>query len=197
MHYMYVIVLYRCYSTPFLLYTIFSLHHFYYLHMYTLSHTHTHTHVQPTTAHEPPKPQYKFVDLPYTEWISQRWIYDADAPFSNWPSLPPTVKTVQQVTSGALSYRNGVWLLTDSELVFVDNLKSHKPGNVNFYNVTEELDIEIQMGNRVIMMNNGKLFLVTEETIFLLDCSQFNDENPYVSLSVCLTTVCTCTYVKV
>lgn len=151
---------------------------------YCLPCIHTHSHVQPTTAHDHTQPQYKFVDLPYTEWISQRWTYNADAPFSNWPSLPPTIKEIQQVTSGSLSYRNGVWLLTDSELVFVDNLKSHNPTDVKFYNVTEELDIEIQLGSRVVTVNNGRLFLVTIEAVFLLDCSQMTDENPYVYMHV-------------
>ena len=135
--------------------------------------------LQPSTPVPPnhPKPEYKFVDLPYTEWISQRWMYDAEAPFSDWPSLPPTIKTIQQVTSGSLSYRNGVWLLTDSELVFMDNVKSHDPSRIEFYNVTEELDIEVQLGSRVVMMDGGRLFLVTLKTIYLLDCSQPSDEN--------------------
>ena len=104
-------------------------------------------------------------------------MYDAEAPFSDWPSLPPTIKTIQQVTSGSLSYRNGVWLLTDSELVFMDNVKSHDPSRIEFYNVTEELDIDVQLGSRVVMMDGGRLFLVTLKTIYLLDCSQLSDEN--------------------
>lgn len=100
-----------------------------------------------------------------------------DNPFSDWPSLPPTIKTIQQVTSGSLADRNGVWLLTDSELVFVDNLRSHNPAYVLFYNVTEELGIEVQLGSRVIVMNSGKLFLVTQEAVYLLDCTQSTDED--------------------
>ena len=145
---------------------------------YTCTCTHATTPLQPTpTVPTVPKPQYSFVDLPYTEWISQRWTYDKDAPFSDWPSLPPTIKTIQQVASGSLSYRSGVWLLTDSELVFTDNLKSHDPATVEFYNVTEELDIKVELGNRVVMMDSGRLFLVTLKTIYLLDCSQPADED--------------------
>ena len=134
------------------------------------------THIQPT-VHTPSKPQYKFVDLPYTEWISQRWTYSADAPFSDWPSLPPTIQTIQQVASGTMDNRNGVWLLTDSELIFVDNLQSHDSTKVNFYNVTEELGIDIEMGNRVVTMTNGRLLLVTSEVVYLLDCSRTYEEN--------------------
>ena len=78
--------------------------------------------------------------------------------------------------------RKGIWLLTDSELIFVDNLQSRNPTKVAFYNVTEELDIEIQMGNRIITVTNGRLLLITSEVIYLLDCSQASEENEYVSL---------------
>ena len=127
--------------------------------------------------HPPSKPEYKFVDLPYTEWISQRWTYSADAPFSNWPSLPPTIQAIQQVASGTLGVRNGVWLLTDSQLVFVDNLQSRDSTRVAFYNVTEELGIEVEMGNRIITMTNGRLLLVTSDVVYLLDCSQAAKED--------------------
>ena len=70
-----------------------------------------------------------------------------------------------------------MWLLTDSELVFTDNLKSHDPATIEFYNVTEELDIEVQLGSRVVMMDSGRLFLITLKTIYLLDCSQPVDED--------------------
>jgi hypothetical protein len=128
-------------------------------------------------VHPPSKPEYKFVDLPYTEWISQRWTYGADAPFSDWPSLPQTVQTIQQVASGTLTNRNGVWLLTDSQLVFVDNLQSRDSTIVAFYNVTEELGIEIGTGDRIITMTNGRLLLVTSDMFYLLDCSQTSKED--------------------
>lgn len=127
--------------------------------------------------HPPSKPEYKFVDLPYTEWISQRWTYSADAPYSDWPSLPPTVQTIQQIASGTMANRKGVWLLTDSELIFIDNLQSRNPSTVAFFNVTEELDITIQKGNRIITMTNGRVLLITLEAIYLLDCSQASEEN--------------------
>ena len=127
--------------------------------------------------HDHPAPQYKFVDLPYTEWISQRWTYEADAPFSNWPSLPSNIESIQQIASGSLSYRKGVWLLTDSELIFVDNLKSHNPDEVKFYNVTEVLGIEIQLGSRLVVIESGRLFLITLEAVYLLDCSQVTNEH--------------------
>lgn len=118
------------------------------------------------------------MDLPYTEWISQRWTYKSDAPFSNWPSLPSNIKTIQQIASGSVAYRNGVWLLTDSELIFVDNLKSHNVDEVTFFNVTEALGIEVQPGSRMIVIESGRLFLTTSETIYLLACSQSTNENP-------------------
>ena len=118
------------------------------------------------------------MDLPYTEWISQRWTYKSIAPFSNWPSLPSNVQTIQQIASGSVAFRNGVWLLTDSELIFVDNLKSHNPDEVRFFNVTEALGIEVQLGSRLIVIESGRLFLTTSETIYLLDCSQSTNENP-------------------
>ena len=147
-------------------------------HTHTHTHKHTHTHSQPTIVHDNPVPHYKFVDLPYTEWISQRWTYESDAPFSNWPFLPSNIKTIQQMASGSVAYRNGIWLLTDSELIFVDNLKSCDPDEVRFFNVTEVLGIEVEIGSRLVVIESGRLFLTTSKTVYLLDCSQSTNESP-------------------
>ena len=75
-----------------------------------------------------------------------------------------------------MTNRNGVWLLTDSELIFVDNLQSRDSTQVAFYNVTEDLGIDMQMGNRIITMTNGRLLLVMSDVIYILDCSQASKE---------------------
>ena len=75
-----------------------------------------------------------------------------------------------------MAYSNGVWLLTDSELMFVDNLGSHNLDEVRFFNVSEALGIEVHLGSRLIVIESGRLFLTTSETIHLLDCSQSTNE---------------------
>ena len=59
----------------------------------------------------------------------------------------------------------------------MDDLQSRDSARVAFYNVTEELGIEIEMGNRIITMTNGRLLLITSDIVYLLDCSQTAKED--------------------
>lgn len=127
---------------------------------------------QPTIHDKPPsEPQpYFFQDLPYTEWISQRWTYQ-DAPFADWPTLPDEIDDIQQLVAGKLGGSSGLWLLTDSQLFFVRGLHGGSPEAVEFLNVSQQLDLDVTVDSYVASKFDSYLYLISSYNITYLDCS--------------------------
>ena len=125
----------------------------------------------PKHPHPPPSPPpLHFADSPYTEWMSQRWTYSNDN-FSDWPSLPPFIDTIQQVSSGSLGGEPGTWFLTNSSLFFALNLDGTDPESVQFVDIGDDLEIEVVQGSRVATDAGETVFLATPYNVSLLDCS--------------------------
>lgn len=115
--------------------------------------------------------QLEFQDLPYTEWISQRWTYD-HAPFADWPTLPSDVDQVRQVLEGETVGRGGLWLLTPSQLYFVRQLNGGIPTAVEFINISDSLELSITSESYLAPMLADSFFLVTPGNISCVDCSK-------------------------
>ena len=111
-----------------------------------------------------------FQDLPYTEWISQRWTYH-ETPFANWPTLPPEILEIQQILAGKIGSSDGLWLLSYSELYFVHGLNGSVPTDVVFLNISEELDLEITPNSYIFSTFSSTLYVITSQNITYLDCS--------------------------
>ena len=102
--------------------------------------------------------------------MSQRWTYSNDN-FSDWPSLPPFIDTIQQVSSGSLGGEPGTWFLTNSSLFFALNLDGTDPESVQFVDIGDDLEIEVVQGSRVATDAGETVFLATPYNVSLLDCS--------------------------
>ena len=103
--------------------------------------------------------------------MSQRWTYYGEN-FSDWPSLPPFIDRIQQVSSGKVDGTEGVWFLTDSSLYFALNLDGGDPGRVQFVNVTSSLELEISPGSRLAVDAGGRVYVATPTNVTLLNCGQ-------------------------
>ena len=125
---------------------------------------------QPTTP-EHPKPKDSSYDLPYTEWLSQRWTYH-DQPFSNWPTLPSYVGSLRQIAHGSVDGEEGVWLLSETALYFALCLDGGDPGDVEFLNISSSVGMEIQEGSQIAVSGvNSGVYVITPTNISFLDCS--------------------------
>jgi len=113
----------------------------------------------------------EFRDLPYTEWISQRWTYP-NASFSDWPSLPQQVDNIQQLAEGEMMGMGGLWLLTSSQLYFVRYLNGGSPDRVEFTPISGFLDLDITAESYLAPMMPSSFFLVTSGNITYVDCSR-------------------------
>ena len=104
--------------------------------------------------------------------MSQRWTYPSGDNFSDWPSLPPFLNPVLQITSGLLGDEQGVWFLTNTSLYFALNLDGADPDIVQFVDIGGELEVEVGPGSLVTVDLWGEVYLATPYNVSLLDCSQ-------------------------
>ena len=125
----------------------------------------------PKHPHPPSTPPLHFVDAPYTEWMSQRWTHFGDN-FSDWPSLPPFINGIQQISSGKLGGEQGVWFLTDDSLYFALNLDGGDPGRVQFVDISDGLDMGLATGSQIAVDLNQLVYVATPYNVTLLNCSQ-------------------------
>ena len=111
-----------------------------------------------------------FYDHPYTEWISQRWTYHGQN-FSNWPSLPNYIDSVDQVLSGKVDGEPGVWLLSGAELYFAVGLGGDR--DPQFFNISglSGITAEPNASRLSQTASSDGLFVITPLNITLLDCS--------------------------
>ena len=112
-----------------------------------------------------------FKDLPYTEWISQRWTYHNDS-FADWPSLPPQVDRIQQLTEGEMMGKGGLWLLTSTQLYFVRHLNGGSPDRAEFTLISKFLELDITSESYLAPLMPSSFFLVTPGNITYVDCSR-------------------------
>lgn len=124
-------------------------------------------HPHPTTT-----PPLHFFDSPYTEWISQRWTLSTKQNFSNWPSLPPYINSIQQISSGNLGGDQGLWFLTNSTLYFALNLDGGPPELVQFIDLSEGLEIDILPDSRIAVDITETLYVATPYNVTMLECSE-------------------------
>ena len=103
--------------------------------------------------------------------MSQRWTYSNEN-FSDWPSLPPFIDTIEQVSSGVLGGEPGVWFLTNTSLFFGLNLDGADPDSVQFVDIGDDLDLEVEPGSRLAVEVGERVYLATPYNVSLLDCSQ-------------------------
>ena len=86
------------------------------------------------------------------------------------------MSNIQQITHGLLNYQHGIWLLTESELFFVENLGESDDVSVEFQNVSATMELDVTPGSRVVLDIGGQVYLVTPTNVTLLDCySYFED----------------------
>lgn len=109
----------------------------------------------------------RFYDNPYTEWRVQRWTYN-DSHFADWPALPDNITNIQQVATGVVQGRSGIWILDEDGLNFAAGLEG---SSTSFLNVGKALGLTISNGSRLAMASVESLFLISPGSIALLDCS--------------------------
>lgn len=109
----------------------------------------------------------RFFDNPYTEWRVQRFTYDVSH-FADWPVLPDSISNIQQVATGMVQGRSGVWILDIHGLYFATRLEA---SSSNFLNVSKTLELNVSQGSRLAMASVESLFLISPGSIALLDCS--------------------------
>ncbi len=107
----------------------------------------------------------------YTEWLSQRWTYDAHE-FSNWPSLPEYIDKIEQVVSGEINGKQGVWLLDTEGLYFMYDIDGVSFEDVALVNISDNLDLYINEGTKICLRSYDSLYVVVQDHVTLLDCSQ-------------------------
>ena len=115
--------------------------------------------------------QQKFQDLPYTEWISQRWTYD-HTPYADWPTLPSNIDQIQQVLEGEMVGSGGLWILTSSQLYFVRLLNGGLPAAVEMINISDSMELSITSKSYLAPVLANSFFLVTPSNITYVDCSK-------------------------
>lgn len=125
-------------------------------------------------------PPVRFYDNPYTEWISQRWTYGPEQ-FADWPKLPERVGTIRQVVGGHVDGQEGVWLLDSTSLYFVLGFGSSSPENVQFLNMSDNLDLNITNNTYLTLLDKEKLYLISPYEVVLLNCSQSSTEDCDIS----------------
>lgn len=102
--------------------------------------------------------------------MSQRWTYFGEN-FSDWPSLPPFIDGIQQVSSGKIGGEEGVWFLTNTSLYFVMNLDGGDPEDVVFLDIGSELEIDIVTDSQMAVDVGEAVYIVTPFNVTLLNCA--------------------------
>ena len=80
--------------------------------------------------------------------------------------------TIQQVAHGAIGKAVGVWLVTESQLLFAENLNGTEPTAVEYLNISDNLGLVVMRNSHVAVDLGYKVYLITPENVTLLDCSQ-------------------------
>lgn len=119
----------------------------------------------------------RFYDNPYTEWIAQRWTYgSSEKGLPDWPELPEYIGTLRQVVGGVVDGQEGVWLLDSTSLYFVLGFGSASRENVQFLNMSDNLDLNITNNTYLTLIDKESLFLLSPDDVVLLNCSQLSTE---------------------
>ena len=127
---------------------------------------------QPTIHdHHVEQVKLEFQDLPYTEWISQRWTYNSE-PYADWPTLPSDIDEIHQMVEGEMDGRGGLWLLTPSQLYFVRGLNGGPPTGVEVFNISKTMDLSVTPESYLAPMLAFSFFLITPDNITYIDCSK-------------------------
>lgn len=127
--------------------------------------------MQPTVHDRPsPRPGPYFQDLPYTEWVSQRWTYQDSTFSTDWPSFPEEIDSVRQMVAGKVGGASGLWLLTESQLFFARNMYGGSPESAKFDNISQQLDLDVSLDSFIVPRLNSDLYLVSSFNVTYLDC---------------------------
>ena len=129
--------------------------------------------LQPTVHDKPtPEPRHYFEDLPYTEWISQRWTYHDSELATDWPSLPEEVDQIRQLVFGKVGGVGGLWVLTETQLFFATGMFDTGQKGARFENVSQQLELEVSPDTYIIRRWDTHLYLVSAFNLTYLDCTQ-------------------------
>lgn len=80
--------------------------------------------------------------------------------------------TIQQLMHGNVDGQAGVWLLTESQLLFAVNLCDGDAAEVQFLNISADLELEIEENSRIAAYSASRVYVVTPVEVTLLDCSE-------------------------
>ena len=83
---------------------------------------------------------------------------------------------IQQISSGEVGEKEGVWFLTDSSLYFALDLDGGDPEQAKFVDISGALELDIYPGSRLAVGGEGTVYLATSSNVTLLDCAQDEDK---------------------